>query len=160
LKVHLQFLLILAALATAAVAAAGDPLDLAPIIAKMKTEKAIDADGFADDRAWFERTMTHRYPDPLNRLWRAFNGMVTHPPDVVASLKEAYCAGATSRTFWIPKITSTHGDLEQKSSTAFIMSTIGPVLPPGVGARHCDLPPIMEKLTARPWPPQGEGKSK
>ena len=142
------------------VAAAGDPLDLAPIIAKMKAEKAIDADGFADDRAWFERTLTHKYPDPLDRLWRAFNGMVEHPPDVVASLKEAYCAGVMSRSFWIPKIASTHGDLEQKSSTAFIMSTIGPVLPPGVGARHCDLPPIMEKLTARPWPPQGEGKSK
>jgi hypothetical protein len=142
------------------VAAAGDPLDLAPIIEKMKAEKAIDADGFADDRAWFERTLTHKYPDPLNRLWRAFNGMVTYAPDVVASMKEAYCTGAMSRSVWVPKISSTHGDLEQKSSTAFIMSTIGPVLPPGVGARHRDLAPIMEKLTARPWPPQGEGKDK
>jgi hypothetical protein len=142
------------------VAAAGDPLELAPIIAKMKAEKAIDADGFAADRAWFERTLAHKYPDALDRLWRSFNGMVEHPPDVVASLKEAYCAGSTSRTFWMPKVASTHGDLAQKSSTAFIMSTIGPVLPAGVGARHRDLPALMEKLTGRPWPPQGEGNSK
>jgi hypothetical protein len=86
--------------------------------------------------------------------------MVEHPPDVVASLKEAYCAGATSRAFWLPYVASTHGDLAQKSSTTFIMSTLGPVLPPGVGARHRDLPALLEKLTGRPWPPQGEGKGK
>ena len=142
------------------VPAAGDPLELAPIIEKMKAEKAMDADGFADDRVWFERTLTHKYPDALDRLWRAFNGLVEHPPDVIASLKDGYCAGATSRLMWLPYVASTHGDLERKSSTAFIMSTIGPVLPPGVGARHRDLPVLLKKLTGRPWPPQGEGNSK
>ena len=61
---------------------------------------------------------------------------------------------------WMPYVASTHGDLAQKSSTAFIMSTIGPVLPPDVGTRHRDLPAILEKLTGRPWPPQGEESSK
>jgi hypothetical protein len=142
------------------VAAAGDPLELAPVIEKMKAEKAIDADGFAEDRVWFERTLTHKYPDAPDRLWRAFNGLVEHAPDVVASLKEAYCAGATSRLMWLPYVASTHGDLARKSSTAFLMSTIGPVLPPGGGVRHRDLPALLEKLTGRPWPPQGEGKGK
>jgi len=142
------------------VAAAGDPLELAPVIEKMKAEKTIDAEGFADDRVWFERTLVHKYPDALDRLWRAFNGMVEHVPDVVASLKEQYCAGAASRSFWLPYVASTHGDLGRKSSTAFIMSTIGPVLPAGAGARHRDLPALLEKLTGRPWPPQGEAKGK
>jgi hypothetical protein len=141
-------------------AAAGDPLELTPIIEKMKADKVIDADGFADDRVWFERTLEHKYPDALDRLWRAFNGLVENAPDVVASLKGAYCAGAASRAFWMPKVASTHGDLARKSSTAFIMSTIGPVLPPGVGARHRDLPAILENLTGRPWPLKGEGKDK
>ena len=141
-------------------ATAGDPLELAPVIEKMKAEKAIGADGFADDRVWFERTLTHKYPDPLDRLWRAFNGMVEHAPDVVASLKEARCAGAASRMMWLPYVASTHGDLAEKGSTAFIMSTIGPVLPAGAGARHRDLPALLEKLTGRPWPPQGERKGK
>jgi hypothetical protein len=141
-------------------ATAGDPLELASIVDKMKAEKAIGADGFADDRVWFERTLTHKYPDPLDRLWRAFNGLVEHAPDVVASLKEAYCAGAASRMMWLPYVASTHGDLAEKGSTAFIMSTIGPVLPAGAGARHRDLPALLENLTGRPWPPQGERKGK
>ncbi|MCX5654120.1 MAG: hypothetical protein NTY65_05675 [Planctomycetota bacterium] len=142
------------------VATAGDPLELAAIIAKMKADGRMDADGFADDRVWFDRTLTHKYPDPLNRLWRAFNGMVEHVPDVIASLKEQYSAGSASRAFWLPYVASTHGDLQRKSATAFIMSTVGPVLPPGAGARHRDLPALLEKLSGRPWPPTPEGKSK
>jgi hypothetical protein len=141
-------------------AAAGDPLELSAVIEKMKADSCVDADGFAADRAWFDRTLAHKYPDALDRLWRAFNGMVEHVPDVVASLKEPYCAGSASRAFWLPYVASTHGDLGRKSSTAFIMSTIGPVLPPGAGARHRDLPALLEKLTGRPWPPQGEAKGK
>jgi hypothetical protein len=142
------------------VATAGDPLELAALITKMKADGCMDADGFADDRVWFDRTLTHKYPDPLNRLWRAFNGMVEHVPDVIASLNEQYCAGSASRAFWLPYVASTHGDLQRKSTTAFIMSTAGPVLPPGAGARHRDLPALLEKLTGRPWPPTPEGKNK
>jgi hypothetical protein len=132
----------------------GDPLELGPIIEKMRADKVIDAEGYAEDKVWFERTLVHKYPDPLYRVWRCFLGdMVTSPADVIASLKENYYAGAYSRAFWLPYVASTHGDLAQKSSTPFIMSSISPVLPPGVGARHSDVPAIMERLTGRPWPP-------
>jgi len=138
----------------------GDPLGLAAVVEKMKADKVLDADGFADDAAWFQRTLEHGYPDAPDRLWRAFNGVVEHAPDVVASLKDGYCAGSASRAFWLSQIASTHGDLHRKSSTSFIMSTIGPVVPPGSGVRHRDVPALMEKLTGRPWPPPPEGKPK
>lgn len=135
----------------------GDPLELAPVIEQMKRGAGqggpvFDADGFADDAAWFRHTVTHHYPDAPNRLWRTFNGMVEHPPDVVASLKENSCAGLASRAFWLSSIESTHGDLARKSSTAFIMSTAGPVPAPAGALRHRDLPALLEQLTGRPWP--------
>ena len=138
----------------------GDPLTLAPIIEKMAAEKLVDADGFAEDAAWFARTLTHRYPDCVDRLWRAFNGLVENPPDVVASLKDGYCAGLASRAAWLPYVASTHGDLERKSSTAFIMSTAGPLMPPETGARHRDVPGIMKRLEGREWPPSFQGGDK
>ncbi|MBM4018335.1 MAG: alkaline phosphatase family protein [Planctomycetes bacterium] len=141
-------------------APAGDPLGLAPVLEKMRADGLLDADGFAADADWFDRTLTHTYPDAPDRLWRAFNGLAEHVPDVVASLKDGYCAGSSSRAFWLPYVASTHGDLERKSSTAFIMSTAGPLLEPGRGLRHRDVPALMERLTRRPWPPPAEGKPK
>ncbi len=138
----------------------GDPLELAPIIEKMAAEKLLDADGFAEDAAWFARTLTHKYPDCLDRLWRAFNGLVENPPDVIASLKDGYFAGLASRAAWLPYVASTHGDLGRKSSTAFIMSTAGPLMPAGTGARHRDVPAIMQRLEGREWPPSRQGGDK
>jgi hypothetical protein len=118
----------------------------------MKADGVLDADLFADDAEWFKRTVVHRYPDPLHRLWRAFHGVVEQPADVVASLKENYFAGAKWRLPWVPFVASTHGDLGRASSTAFIISTAGPLLAPDEAARTTDEPAIFEKLEGRPWP--------
>jgi len=138
----------------------GDPLELGPIVEKMKADGVLDADLFADDAEWFKRTVVHRYPDPLNRLWRAFHGVVEQPPDVVASLKENFFATTEWRLIWIPFVASTHGDLARASSTAFIMSTAGPLLEPGAAARTMDEPAIFEKLEGRPWPPAPAGSGR
>jgi len=147
------------------VAEKGDPLDLAPLIEKAKGTGGgppFDADGFAPDRRWFALTHSHTYPDPLDRLWRAFHGAAEHVPDVVADLKECYCAGSASRAGFFASIASTHGDLKRKSSTAFILSTAGAVsLPEGRPAlRSRDLPPVLQNLTGRPWPAPVGGNGK
>lgn len=151
----------------------GDPLGLLPLVEKSRAAKAapapagqapatldLDADGFASDRAWLAVTLTHDYPDPLDRLWRAFHGQSEHVPDVMASLRDGYCAGMASRAFWLPRIASTHGDLERKSATAFILSTSGPVAEKWPLLRSRDLPTILPELTGRPWPPARAGDGK
>jgi len=138
----------------------GDPLELGPIVEQMKADGVLDADLFADDAEWFKRTVLHRYPDPLQRLWRAFHGVVEQPPDVIASLKENFFAGAEWRIPWIPFVASTHGDLARASSTAFIMSTAGPILEPDAAARTTDDPAILERLRGRAWPPAPAGSGR
>jgi hypothetical protein len=146
----------------------GDPLELLPLIQSGKVKRgpdgyAIDMDRYSQGDAWFQQTATHRYPDALDRLWRAFRGQTEHVPDVIASLKGGYCAGSASRAFFLPYVASTHGDLERKSSTAFIISTTEPrdqSLGRMSTMRSRDLPPLLQSLTDRPWPPPVGGSGK
>jgi len=132
----------------------GDPLQLAPILERLKIEGKVDGDGFVADRDLFLATAAHRYPDPLDRLWRAFTGMVENVPDVIADLADGYYAGAATRAVWFDSAASTHGDLERMSSTTFIMSTAGPLPGP---LRNRDIPQALERLTGEPWPPVRQG---
>jgi hypothetical protein len=134
-----------------------DPLQLLPVFERLKAEGQLDADGFAADRALFEATATHVYPDACDRLWRAFHGLVENAPDVIADLEGGYYAGMESRAFFYRTAASTHGDLERASSTAVLMSTAGP-LPPVLRSR--DVPKAMQELTGRPWPVPREGRAK
>ena len=131
-------------------ASTGDPLQLAPILERLKAEGKVDADGFVADRDLFIATAEHCYPDPLDRLWRAFTAMAENVPDVIADLADGYYAGAAARAAWFDSAASTHGDLERKSSTTFIMSTAGPLSGP---LRSRDIPEALERLTGEPWPP-------
>ena len=132
-----------------------DPLGLGPIVARLSAEGRADADGFVADRALFEATATHCYPDACDRLWRAFNGLAEHVPDVVANLHAGHCAGAASKMSWLPYMASTHGDLGRDSSGTFIMSTIAP-FPPALRTREVGA--VLESLTKQPWPPAREGR--
>jgi hypothetical protein len=134
-------------------AAQGDPLGLLPVFEKLKAEGRLDADGFAADRPLFEATALHVYPDACNRLWRAFHGLADETPDVIADIDWGWFAGSQSRAAMLPSVASTHGDLERTSSTAFFMSTLGPV-PPIFRSR--DVPGVMRDLTGQPWPPVRE----
>jgi len=131
----------------------GDPLHLAAILQRAEADGRLDADGFADGRTWLRLTYRHAYPDAVVRLWRAFHGITEHVPDVIASLKDGYSAGLPSRAARYPDGASTHGDLAVKSSTAFIMSTAGPVPEAARPLRSRDLPMVLPTLLDRPWPP-------
>jgi predicted small lipoprotein YifL len=135
-------------------ASTGDPLQLAPILERLKADGKVDADGFIADRDLFLATADHRYPDPLDRLWRAFTSMVENVPDVIADLSDGYYAGAATRAAWFDSAASTHGDLGRMSSTTFIMSTVGPLAGP---LRSRDIPQALERLIGEPWPPVRQG---
>ena len=131
----------------------GDPLHLAAVVERATAEGLLDADGFADGRTWLRLTVRHEYPDAVVRLWRAFHGITEHVPDVIASLKDGYSAGLPSRAARFPEGASTHGDLAAKSSTAFVMSTAGPIPDAARPLRSRDLPKVLPGLLGRPWPP-------
>ncbi len=122
----------------------GDPIDMKPILAALKP----DAEGYYDETELFDTTYMHQWPDPLQRLWRAHNGIVDNPADVIVSLEDKYFSGSTSFGGSIT-VASTHGSLNRRNSTTFIMSTIGP-LPPYM--RSADIPRNMEKLTGSKFP--------
>lgn len=127
----------------------GDPLKLIPIIDELKVaateaqeapageeeelmgavrptaEPVVDADGFINDRAFFAATADHEYPDPLRRIWMAFNGLVQQPADVIAVLQDGYCHGREFFDAMIGGATSTHGSLNRLNSTTFVLTMTG-----------------------------------
>jgi hypothetical protein len=109
----------------------GDPLKLLAIIELLQQKGKIDSDGFIDDMAIFEASVDHTYPDPLRRVWLAFNGLVQKPADLVVCLKDGWVHGSGSFFSAIGEVTSTHGSLNQTNSMTFAMTMLG-VLPPAL----------------------------
>jgi hypothetical protein len=97
-----------------------DVLEYQPLLANLKQSR----DGFATDRAWFEATKDHRYPDAPKRLWDAFHNMVKSPPDIMITLNDGYYAGKASLERFIA-MKSTHGGLNQQNTATFVMTMTG-----------------------------------
>ena len=125
-------------------ARSGDPLRLRGVLGKLRA----DGEGFyaADDL--LAATAVHEYPAPLQRLWRAHFGLVEDPPDVIVSLADEFYSGSQGFARFA-KVASTHGGLNYRNSTTFILSTAGPL--PAV-MRSRDVPKHMSKLLGRDWP--------
>ena len=122
----------------------GDPLKLKDILAKLPNVRA----GYNDADALLAATVTHEYPAPLQRLWRAHFALAENPPDVIASLADAYYSGSKSFGDTV-KVASTHGGLNYRNSVTFIMSTAGK-LPAFM--RSGDIPQHMTKLMGTTFP--------
>ena len=103
----------------------GDPLQLKNIIEQLRQQGKIDKDGFIDDQALFDATIKHIYPDPLRRIWLAFNGMVQKPADLIVCLKDGWVHGSKFFEVMIGGATSTHGSLNQINSVTFALTTMG-----------------------------------
>lgn len=125
---------------------AGDPLKLAEIIEELRSAGRVSADGVIDDAALFKATVEHYYPDPLRRIWGAFHELVESPPDLIVNLCDGACYGSRFFHFMIREVTSTHGSLDGKSSTTFVLTTLGE-LPPAM--RASEVLPALEKLRSR-----------
>ena len=121
----------------------GDPLVLAEIVAHLADQGHVDQDGFIDDRALFEATCEHVYPDPLRRIWMAFDGLVQRPADLIVCLKDGWCHGSEFFNVMIGGATSTHGSLNQINSATFLLTMWGEL--PGT-LRLEDVRPMLRQL--------------
>ena len=104
----------------------GDPLEYGPVIAAMKNEGTLDAEGFGSDRDWLEATGDHEWPDAPRRVWDAFHGLVIGPADVICTLEDGYCAGMGMFDAMID-MASTHGGLNQINSDAMVLTMSRPI---------------------------------
>jgi len=126
----------------------GDPLRLAAIADQLGGQAGLDTDDGVEDEAWFQATIEHDYPDPLRRIWRAFHGLVENPPDLIVNLRDGACHG--SKFFYAViggHVPSTHGSLNRRNSTTFVMSMLGE-LPPAL--RSEDVLPALDRLRGSP----------
>ena len=127
-------------------ATGGDPLQLLPIVERLRDEGKLDAAEYASDTDWFAATADHVYPDPLYRLCRAFDGLMVHAPDVMVSLDDGYCYGTSLFNFFV-RLKSAHGSLLRSSTHGFVMSTAGRIADP---IRMKDLAPELHNLGLNP----------
>jgi hypothetical protein len=123
----------------------GDPLSLAPILANMPADEA----GLYDADKLLLATAEHHWPAPLQRLWRAHHDLVENPPDVLASLGDGWYFGSKSFAGAV-SVASTHGSLNRVNSTAFVMSTLGPLPGPYRSREVSNVLGVL--LRAEGWP--------
>lgn len=107
----------------------GDPLSLSGVMEQMRAAGELDEAGFATDAAWFAATADHAYPDALRRIWRAYNGLLIHTPDVYICAKDGYHCGSEFMSEYVDDVRATHGSLYHTNSLGFVMTTAG-ALPP------------------------------
>ncbi|MFQ5926444.1 MAG: alkaline phosphatase family protein [Terriglobia bacterium] len=122
----------------------GDPLALAPLAAHLPA----DPEGFIHEDDWLAATADHIYPDPLRRLWFAFEGLVEPPASVLVSLEDGYCTGSRLLDLF-SLLRATHGNLRRAQSLAFAMSTADFLTPPRT-LRARDLFPLLARQASRP----------
>ncbi len=125
----------------------GDPLRLLPILDRLRADGLVAGDGSVADRDWLASTADHVYPDPLHRIWSAFQpgDLVENPADLLVSLKEGYACGSKFFAALV-KVESTHGSLARGSSTTFMASN-AVQLPPALRVDE-----VSEYLTQPPEP--------
>lgn len=106
----------------------GDPLRLRPILARLELKGAVDDAGFVKDHTLFSATNDHDYPDVVHRLWRSFHGLVENAPDVLVSVQDGrHCGSALMSK--VLNLAAAHGNLNELSSTAFVMTMAGELEP-------------------------------
>ena len=99
----------------------GDVLGYGALIARLKKEGKMDADGFAADEVWFAQTLDEPWPNVPRRAWDAMHGRFINTPSLFVSLRDGYYAGNPSFENYI-KMASTHGGMNQVNSATFVMS--------------------------------------
>ncbi len=119
----------------------GDPLRMTDVLARLRDQSQVDADGYVADRVLFEATIDSVYPDAVARLWRAFHGLIVHQPDVFVAVEDGFEVGSKLQTQLV-HMQATHGNLRPGSSWGFAASMAGP-LPPVL--RMADLREAMQK---------------
>lgn len=128
----------------------GDPLGLAPALARLRADGALDASGFAADSTWLRESEGTPYLDGLRRIVLGLRGAVRNPAAVLVSLAPGYHFGSAAATRLV-QVTGTHGSLRTTSSSAFYTSTA--TAPPAL-LRSDELLPLLPAAVRAPAPPR------
>ncbi len=104
----------------------GDPLRIADVIETARREGLADSGGYISDAVLRERLADAYYPDAMYRLCRAFDGLMTHPGQVMVSIADGWYAGSPFMSNFL-KAKAIHGGLNANDSYAFAMTTAGPL---------------------------------
>ncbi|MEK6282210.1 MAG: hypothetical protein AABN95_17775 [Acidobacteriota bacterium] len=108
----------------------GDPLDLLPVVAKLRKSSgsglgsvaANEFDGFIDDSDWFAATCDGVRPDALRRIFEGATQGVVNRANLIVNLKDGYYTGNAMMDF-VANIHATHGNIGQEQSFGFVIST-------------------------------------
>ncbi len=100
----------------------GDPLAYLPLVERLKAKGEIDSEGFSDQKAWFDVSKDHLYPDALERIERSLTTLVRNPANVLVSIKPDYYWGHAAGG-WVVNIRSTHGSLDRDQSSGVFISS-------------------------------------
>ena len=117
-----------------------DVLGYGDVIARLRQEGKVSADGFIADADWFTATIDHTFPDAPRRLWDAFHGEVINPPQLMLTVHDGYSAGDNGWRHFIT-MASTHGGLNQINSATFLLSMTDRVTKP---VRSREIIPTVE----------------
>jgi hypothetical protein len=99
-----------------------DPLHLQAAMQRLKDQGRFDAQGFADDRDWFDVTTDHVFPDIVHRLHQAMGNQVKYRADILLNLMDGTYAGHAIFDGLV-EVVATHGSARASSSVGFLMST-------------------------------------
>jgi len=100
----------------------GDPLRLQAVLQQLKDQGQLDTQGFADDRAWFEATTDHLFPDIVHRVHQAMGDQVMNRADILLSLADDTCIGHALFDGLV-EVVAMHGSARASCSTGFLIST-------------------------------------
>ena len=102
----------------------GDPLEYGPVLELLRSDHALDSEGFASADAWIAATLQHRYPVALERIARGLSSATLNPATILLSLDNRY----VHANFWVffasrlATCAGTHGGLDDLNSTGITLS--------------------------------------
>jgi len=103
----------------------GDPLQYVPLLEALTTDGLLE-NGWAPDRALFEASLSHTYPDALARIRHGLTDLVRMPAQVLFSMRDSYTYGPPLTHIGVTLLggqSATHGALSATQSTGFAAST-------------------------------------
>ncbi|HVG33767.1 MAG TPA: hypothetical protein VM911_11820 [Pyrinomonadaceae bacterium] len=100
----------------------GDPLSLAEIVERLKSQGRSDADQFIAETDWFEATRDTDRPDAVARIFWGINAPIRNRANLIVNLEDGYYTGSFSLDIFA-FLQATHGNLGREQSFGFVLST-------------------------------------
>jgi hypothetical protein len=102
----------------------GDPLELLPVLADMRTVGAIDVDGFASEADWIGHSMRSRYPAAVTRIVHGHVYATRNPAPILVSVSDDFRVGLSMMSVAnrMRPLGGTHGALGETNAVGVLLS--------------------------------------